>query len=188
MPAFSAPTKWSFFETVETLFTRSGIHNHLRSRTAGSGEGVARSALKLTLVGGMRALATKHKTTESLWAAMKPRLQPETASNEYALREAIAALQPPTGGTDYDNLEHYFDLYDQAESQAVAICGSSFAISTSARLHHYRSAIPADLMRSQSILLMGITDPHKLRQTLLSATRPLVTGAATSPYTIILLL
>ena len=33
-------------------------------------------------------------------------------------------------------------------------------------------------MESQSILLMAITNPHKLRETLLTATRPLVHDAA----------
>ena len=178
MPDFSASSAWPFFETVETLYTRSGIQNTLYTHTTGYVEGVAYSTLKLTLVGGMKTLGAQHKTTKALWAAMKERLQPTSASNQYVLRQAISAIKPPTTGSTYDNLLTYFEKYDEAEAQAVAICGPSFAVDTAARLHHYQTAIPQQLMESQSILLMAITGPHKLWETLLTATRPLVHGAA----------
>ena len=178
MPDFTLKTPWSFFEKVETLYKRYGIHEHLSSHSPGAGEDVAYSTLRLSLHGAMVPLATKNTTTTALWPAMKEKLQPETASNAYVLRAALGSLAPPTTGTDYDNLGTYFDAYDSAETQAIEICGSSFIVTDADRLHHYRTAIPSDLLRAQPILLMQITDPQQLRKTLLQSTRPLVTGAA----------
>ena len=56
MPDFSASTAWPFFETVETLYMRAGLHHTFSTHTPGAVDGVAYCALKLTLVGGFEQM------------------------------------------------------------------------------------------------------------------------------------